>query len=186
MTMKRFLVTTLATFLFLFGATRLASAQTQTQTVDANINSALQLLIDVPFSPNPWMLSNGANSNTSLVLRAYANVPYALRANCDTDAAKGGNDVKLFEFLAGAYVAGGRFINATLQLRATGASPLKDITTNPAGDTIANAGGQSPTPSTGRTHTMELSQFVDFGDQSLSGGAMYHMVITYTIIAGAV
>ena len=48
----------------------------QTQTVDANISSALELTIDAPFSPNPWILSIPANpnANSSLVLRARANV----------------------------------------------------------------------------------------------------------------
>lgn len=185
--MRRILVATVIGFVALAGAARIASAQvTTTQTVDANINSALQIAIDVPFAPNPWILNQGPNANSSLVLRAFGNVGYALRSNCDTNATKAGNENNLFEFNAGAYVAGGRMINANLQLRATGAGAAVDITANAAGDTLVNAGGQTPTPAVGRTHTVELNQLVDFGDQSLSGGAMYHMVITYTIIAGAV
>ncbi len=162
----------------------------QTQTVDANIASALSLVIDTPFAPNPWILTIPANpnANTSLVLRARANVAYALRDNCDTNAAKGGNDNNLFQFNAGNYVAGGLFIANNLQIRATGAGAAVDVLPTATGDTLVNAGAQSPTVSGGRTHTVELSNTVDFGDQSLNTAVQgfYHMVITYTIVAGAV
>jgi hypothetical protein len=166
-------------------ATNEAKAQVN-QTVDANINSALALAITTPFASNPWILNQGANTESSLRLTAQANVGYALRTSCDTVATKAGFENNLFEFLAGVYVAAGRLINANLQIRALGAGAAVDILPTAAGDTMVNAGGQTPTPSAGRVHSVELSQFVDFGDQSLSGGAMYHMVITYTIIAGAV
>jgi hypothetical protein len=167
-----------------------ASAQaTQTQTVDANIASALALSIDTPFAPNPWILSIPANpnANSSLILLAQANVAYALRDNCDTAANKGGNDNNLFQFNAGAYVAGGLFIAQNLQIRALGAGAPVDILPTVVGDTLVNAGAQTPTTAAGRTHTIELSNTVDFGDRSLNTAVegFYHQVITYTIIAGA-
>lgn len=167
-----------------------AEAQgTQVQTVDANIGSALSLTIDTAFSPNPWILTIPANpnANTSLVLRARANVAYALRDNCDSAANKAGFENNLFQFNAGAYVGGGLSIAQNLQIRATGAGAAVDILPTPTGDTLVNAGGQTPTVTAGRTHTVELSNSVDFGDRSLDTAVdgFYHMVITYTIIAGA-
>ncbi len=166
-----------------------AAAQPVVQTVDANISSALSLAIDTPFSPNPWILNIPANpnANTSLVLRAQANVSYALRDNCDTSAGKGGNDNNLYQFLAGAYVGGGFFIANNLQIRAAGAGAAVDILPTVTGDTLVNAGSQTPTVAAGRTHTVELSNTVDFGDRSLNTAVdgFYHMVVTYTIVAGA-
>ncbi|MBS1119155.1 MAG: hypothetical protein H6Q90_1383 [Deltaproteobacteria bacterium] len=166
-----------------------ADAQPVVQTVDANISSALSLTIDTPFSPNPWILTIPANPNTnaSLVLRARANVDYALRDNCDAVAAKGGNDNNLFQFLAGAYVGGGLFVANNLQIKASGGGTAIDILPTATGDTLTNAGGQTPTPAAGRTHAVELSNTVDFGDRSLNTAVdgFYHMVITYTIVAGA-
>ena len=186
MDLRRILCTAAVASLVVVGTALPARAQTQTQTVDANINSALALAIDVAFSPNPWLLNQGTNTNPSLVLRAFANVPYALRVNCDSAANKAGSENNLFEFDAGAYIAAGRMINANLQIHALGAGGAVDILPTAVGDTLVNAGAQAVTAAGGRTHTVELSQFVDFGDQALTGTAMYHMVITYTIIAGAV
>jgi hypothetical protein len=184
--------------LALFAAT--AHAQTAVQTVDADIGSALSISITTPFTPASWALANGTNTNSTLVLTALANVNYAIRVNCDSDVNKGTHNTSLSEFGAGAYLVtttatgalagtAAKFIAAALGIRSTGAGATTAITTTAGGVGLVNATGQQPTPSAGRTHTVELSQLVDFGDVSLAASgatSAYHMVITYTILAGAV
>ncbi|MBI4509655.1 MAG: hypothetical protein HY698_08450 [Deltaproteobacteria bacterium] len=178
----------LAGLALMAGTARTASAQA-VQTVDADINSALSVSISTAFAPTPWLLSQGANTNSSMVLTALANIPYHLQVSCDTSATKGALANRLFEYNSGAYVAAGKYINAPAKIRALGAGAAADITTTATG--LTNATTQAQSGVGGRTHSVEVSQFIDFGDSSLSGSSSsntsaYHMVITFTIISAAV
>jgi len=166
-----------------------AAAQSKTQNVDANINSALQLDLDGTTVPAPWNLTSGVtnvmstNAGTGgIILTAHANVLYTIRQNCDVGG-KSGFDQSLFEANGGAYVGTGLHINAHLQLRALPAGTLSDVSTNPAG--LALSGAQAAGATAAQPYNVELSQLVDFGDQRLTNVDLYHMVITFTIIAGS-
>src|SRR5262249_44789002 len=128
-----------------------ASAQSKTQNVDANINSALQLDLDGTTVPAPWNLVSGTtnvmsvNAGTGgIILTAHANVQYTIRQNWDVGG-KGGFDQSLFEANAGAYVGAGLHINAHIQLRALPAGSLADVSTNPAGLALSGAQAAAPT-----------------------------------------
>jgi hypothetical protein len=176
-------------FLALAGMSRVASAQPKTQNVDANINSALQLDLDGTTVPAPWNLVSGTTNVMSaaagggIILTAHANVQYTIRQNCDTGG-KAGFDQSLFEFAAPTYAAGGLHINAHLQIRALPAGTLADISTDTTNGTLLS-GASAQAPTAAQPFNVELSQLVDFGDQRLTNGNLYHMVITFTIVAGS-
>jgi hypothetical protein len=197
--MKKLVLRSCSVGAVLFAMSGVASAQdSELQIVDADINSALQLDIDAAFAPALWLLDSGTtNLNNSLVLRAYANVQYGIQQNCDADATKSaaGAENNLFEFdtASSTYAVttnhpdggAGMFINADLFIHEFGGPAAVAIDTAPA--TLPGVTAEPTTPVGGQTHTVEVSQLVDFGDKSLTetlGASVYHMETTFTILPG--
>src|SRR3990167_4040465 len=172
--------------------------ETEDAIVTADINSALQLDTASAFAPTPWILDAGVNNiNTSLQLRAFANVAYGVQVNADADPIKAaaGAEGRLFEYdgATAAYAAvtnhpeggAGRFLNNNILVQEVGGPGGTAITATPA--TFPGVTGELTTDAAGRLHTVEMAQLVDFGDDSLAptlGASEYRMVMTYTILPG--
>ena len=167
----------------LVSSVALASSVTTTQTVDATVSPTITLSIDQPTAT--LSLTPGTNSTAAATLTVNSTGSYTIGAQADTDATKGTNADKLFEWdttlATPAYVTSGKYVNAAPTVTgaagtASGTGATVTITTS--AQTIFT--GSAATSSSGDTVSTSFVEATPWGTAVLATGHKYHMVVTYT------
>jgi hypothetical protein len=146
----------------------IADTQTGSQVVTAQVAHAIEL--EVPPAYDWGLLAIGENESglQNVVVKSTARYDLNIRAD-RTKMAE-------YDLAVGDYIYGGRELQNALQWKEAYLGSYSIISTVDMPVVVA----APPTGSAGATTSIQFRQIVGYGDQALSEGKVYRIVITYT------
>jgi len=158
-----------------------ALAASPNQEITGNVYASMAITspadnLDIHFIVGP---NENTDSGLDNKVTCWSNVAYTAKINCDVTGFK--TTANMWEYVSSAYVSGGNFLAAAMEMRERSGGSYTPIT-----GTAAAINGFSNKPKTtdaGVDTYIDYKQPVGYGDVILGSGTYRHL-LTYTIVAG--